>query len=168
MTRGGRWISSQCDYFLGLRTDRRKFRGVHLRTPFHHNSDHRAIITGIRVGDATKMKAYRRRMARFPVKLPFGPQTELCSKFEELQLDVVVPPPRTQPQNSWILAPTWALIDKGPHCDNKGGYCSRRPVSLGGKSKQGCRATGGSMPRMPRRILRCTWRAGRQRKRRDV
>ena len=84
MRRGGRWITSQCDYFLARRADRRKFRGVRLRTPFHHDSDHRAIITGIRVGSATKMAAYRRRMARFPVQLPRGPQTELCSLFKEL------------------------------------------------------------------------------------
>jgi hypothetical protein len=109
MRSGRRWITSQCDYFLGRGTDRRKFRGVRLRTPFHHDSDHHALITGIRVRSATKMMAYRRRMAKFPVKLPLGPQTELCSKFEELRLDVVVPPPRTQPRNSWILAPTWAL-----------------------------------------------------------
>jgi hypothetical protein len=84
MRRGGRWISSQCDYFLGRCTDCRKFCSVRLRTPYHHDSDHRAIITGIRVGSATKMAAYRRRLATFPVKLPLGPQTELCSMFEEL------------------------------------------------------------------------------------
>ena len=84
MRRGRRWISSQCDYFLSWRTDRRKFRGVHLQTPYHHDSDQCAIICGICVGSTTKMAAYRKWMAKFPVKLPFGPQTELCSLFEEL------------------------------------------------------------------------------------
>jgi hypothetical protein len=84
MRRGGRWVSSQCDYFLGWRTDRRKFRSIRLQTPYHHDSDHRAIITGIRMGSATKMAAYRRRLAKFPAKLPLGPQTELCSMFEEV------------------------------------------------------------------------------------
>jgi hypothetical protein len=58
------------------------------------------------------MAAYQKRMAIFPIKLPLGPQTELCSLFEELQLDVVAPPKQAQPCNSWISAPTWALIDK--------------------------------------------------------
>ena len=112
MRRGRRWITSQCDYFLGRRTDRKKFRGVCLRTPYHHNSDHCAIITKICVGSAMKMAAYRKQMAKFPIKLPLGPQTELCSLFEELRLNVMVPPIQTQPHNSWISAPTWAQIDK--------------------------------------------------------
>jgi hypothetical protein len=58
------------------------------------------------------MAAYQKRMAKFPIKLPLGPQTELCSLFEELQLDVVAPPEQAQLRNSWIPAPTWVLIDK--------------------------------------------------------
>ncbi len=82
--RGRRWISSQCNYLLGWRADRRKFRSVCLQTPFNHDSDHRAINTRICNGSATKMAAYQKQMAKFPIKLPLGPQTELCSLFEEL------------------------------------------------------------------------------------
>ncbi len=58
------------------------------------------------------MAAYQKWMAKFPIKLPLGPQTELCSLFEELRLNVVAPPKQAQPCNSWISAPTWALIYK--------------------------------------------------------
>ena len=34
---------------------------------------------------------------------------------------------------------------KGWHFDNRGSCCSRRLVALGDRSKQGCRATGGSV-----------------------
>jgi hypothetical protein len=51
-------------------------------------------------------------MAKFPIKVLLGPQTELFSLFEELPLNVVAPPKQAQPRNSWISAPTWALIDK--------------------------------------------------------
>jgi hypothetical protein len=112
MRRGRRWISTQCDYFLGRVTDRRKYRSIWLRIPNHHDSDHRAIVTNICVGNATKMVAYRKQMDKFPVKLPRGPQDELCTLFEELQLNVVAPPKQVQPCNSWINAQTWALIDK--------------------------------------------------------
>ncbi len=112
MRRGRRWITSQCDYFLGRATNHRKFCSIRLRTPSCHNSDHRAIITNICVGSATRMMAYRKRMAKFPLKLPSGPQEELCALFEELRLDVEAPPKRAQPHNSWISTPTWALINK--------------------------------------------------------
>ena len=52
------------------------------------------------------MVAYRKRMAKFPLKLPSGPQDKLSALFEGLRLDVVVPPNRAQPRNSWIFAPT--------------------------------------------------------------
>ena len=58
------------------------------------------------------MAAYRKRMAKFPLKLPRGPLDELCTLYEELCLDVVAPPKRAQPHNSWISAPTWVLIDR--------------------------------------------------------
>jgi hypothetical protein len=58
------------------------------------------------------MAAYRKRMAKFPLKLPSGPQDKLCAMFEGLRLDVVAPPKRAQPSNSWISAPTWALINR--------------------------------------------------------
>jgi hypothetical protein len=62
--------------------------------------DHRAIITNIRAGSATRMAAYRKRMAKFPLKLPSGPQDELCAMFKGLQLNGLAPPKRAQPRNS--------------------------------------------------------------------
>jgi hypothetical protein len=112
MRRGRRWVSSECDYVLGRATDRGKYCSVCLRTPQQHDSDNRAIITDIRVGSATRMAAYRKRMAKFPLKLPSGPHDELCTLYEGLRLDVVAPPKRSQPRNSWISAPTWRLIDR--------------------------------------------------------
>jgi hypothetical protein len=58
------------------------------------------------------MAAYRKRIAKFPLKLPRGPLDKLCTLYEELRLDVVAPPKRAQPRNSWISAPTWGLIDR--------------------------------------------------------
>jgi hypothetical protein len=106
MRRGRRWISSQCDYVLGRATDRRKYCSVCLHTPRHHDLDRRAIITNIRAGSATRMAAYQKWMAEFPLKLPSGFQDELCAMFEGLQLDVVAPPKRAQLRNSWISTPT--------------------------------------------------------------
>jgi hypothetical protein len=90
-----------------------KYRSVCLRTPNQHNSDHCAIITIIFARSAMKTAAYCKQMAEFPrIKLPPGPQDVLSAIFEELQLNVVAPPKQTQPHNSWISAPTWALINK--------------------------------------------------------
>jgi hypothetical protein len=112
MRRGRRWVSSQCDYVLSRATNRGKYCSIRLRTPCHHNSDHRAIITNIRAGSATRMAAYRKWMAKFPFKLPSGPQDELCTLYKGLRLDVVAPPKMAQPRNSWISAPMWGLIDR--------------------------------------------------------
>jgi hypothetical protein len=76
-------------------------------------------------------------MARFPVKLPLGPQRELCSKFEELRIDVVVPPPRTQPRNSWILAPTLALINKRAALQQQGKLSQQVSCLIGRQIKAG-------------------------------
>jgi hypothetical protein len=83
------------------------------------------------------MAAYRQRMARFPVKLPLGPQTELCSMVEELRLDVKVPPPQTQPRNSWILAPTWALINKRATLQHQGRLSQLASCLIGRQIKAG-------------------------------
>jgi hypothetical protein len=74
-------------YFLGRATNRRKFCSVRLRTPYNHDSYHRAIVTEICAGNATKMTAYRKQMARFPIKLPH----ELTTLFEELRLNMEAP-----------------------------------------------------------------------------
>jgi hypothetical protein len=58
------------------------------------------------------MTAYWKQLAKFPVRLPRGPQDELTTLFEELRLNVMAPPMRAQPRNQRISAPTWALINK--------------------------------------------------------
>jgi hypothetical protein len=58
------------------------------------------------------MTAYRKRLAKFPIRLPWGPQDKLTTLFEKLRLDVMAPPMRAQPHNQWISLPTWALINK--------------------------------------------------------
>ncbi len=50
MRQGGRWVSSQCDYFLGREIDRRRFCSIGLWIPSHHDSDHRAIVAKIYSG----------------------------------------------------------------------------------------------------------------------
>jgi hypothetical protein len=92
MRRGGRWVSSQCDYFLGREINHRRFRNISLRMPSHHDSDHRTIIAKFYSGDEKKMKAYRQQHHCFPIKLPCGPQRELDTLFEKLCVDVVPPP----------------------------------------------------------------------------
>jgi hypothetical protein len=112
MRRGRRWVPSQCEYFLGRVTDRRKFCSICLRHPFNHISDHQAIITIICVKSATKMTAYPKRMAKFQVNLLRRPLDELTTCFKELRLNVVTPPTQAQSRNQWISAPTWVLINK--------------------------------------------------------
>jgi hypothetical protein len=94
MRRGRRWVTSQCDYFLGRATNHRKFHSVCLRAPFNHDPDHHAIIAEICVGSKTKMTAYCRGMARFPIKLPRGPQDKLATLFKELHLNAEALPLR--------------------------------------------------------------------------
>ena len=77
------------------------------------------------------MAAYRKRIAKFPLKLPSGPQNELCALFEELRLDVVAPPKRAQPRNSWISAPTWELIDRRATLRQQGKLSKRMARLLG-------------------------------------
>jgi hypothetical protein len=99
MRRGGRWVSFQCDYFLGREIDHRRFHNISLRMPSHHDSDHCAIIAKFYSADQKKMKVYRQRRHCFPIKLPRGPQRELETLFEKLCMDVVPPPERERPKN---------------------------------------------------------------------
>jgi hypothetical protein len=46
MRRRGSWISSQCEYFLGRETDRRRFRRMSVRMPRYY-SDHQALVAVI-------------------------------------------------------------------------------------------------------------------------
>jgi hypothetical protein len=70
MRRGGRLVSSQCDYFLGGEINRRRFCTISLQMPSHHDSDHHTIDAKIYSGDKKKMKAYQWQHHCFPIKLP--------------------------------------------------------------------------------------------------
>jgi hypothetical protein len=58
MRREGRWISSQCDYFFGRETDRRRFQRVSIRMP-HYYSVHHALVTVIYAEGGGGLKRYR-------------------------------------------------------------------------------------------------------------
>ena len=83
------------------------------------------------------MAAYRKLMAKFPLKLPSGPHDELCTLYEGLRLDVVAPPKRAQPRNSWISAPTWELIDRRATLRQQGKLSKRMSRLLGRRIASG-------------------------------
>jgi hypothetical protein len=112
MRREGRWISSQCDYFFGRETDRQRFQRVSVWMPCYY-SDHCTLVTVIHAGGGEELKQYHRRTQRFPISLPRGPWKQLDAEYEELQQDVVRPPLRERPANSWITTEMWKLVD---HC----------------------------------------------------
>ena len=92
MRREGRWISSQCDYFLGRETDRRRFQCISVQMPCYH-SNYRALVAVIYAEGGGELKRDRRRVQLFPISLPRGPQTQLDAGYEELLQHVVCPPP---------------------------------------------------------------------------
>jgi hypothetical protein len=121
MRRGRWWVSSQCDYVLGGATNLGQWiPRISVRTPFCHDSDHRAIVAEICTGGGREMAKYRKRYRCFPLKIPRGPRAELVSKYEELHLDVIPPPMRERPANRWILDKTWAAVDKRATIHRKG------------------------------------------------
>jgi hypothetical protein len=85
------------------------------------------------------MAAYRKRLRKFPLKLPSGPQDKLCTLFEGLRLDVVAPPKRAQPRISWISAPTWGLIDRRAVLRQQGKLSKRMSRLLGRQIASGLR-----------------------------
>jgi hypothetical protein len=50
-------------------------------------------------------------MQQFPISLPCGPWKQLDAEYEELQWDMIRPPLREHPANSWITAKTWKLVN---------------------------------------------------------
>ena len=85
------------------------------------------------------MVAYRKRVAKFPLKLPRGPLDELCTLYKELHLNVVAAPKRAQPRNSWISAPTWGLIDRKAMLRRQGKLSKRMSRLLGRQIASGLR-----------------------------
>jgi hypothetical protein len=135
MRREGRWISSQCDYFLGRETDRRRFQRVSVQMPRYY-SDHRALVAVIYAeGGGEELKWYQRRMQQFPLSLPRGPMSQLDAAYEELKQDVVHPPPRERPANIWITDETWKIVDTRTLLRRKGMLSQAAARSLGREIK---------------------------------
>ncbi len=133
MRREGRWISSQCNYFLGRETDRRRFRRVSVQMPRYH-SDYRALVAVIYAEGGEELKQYRRRTQRFPLSLPHGPRTQLDAGYEKLLQHVVCPPPREHPANKWITDATWKVVDYRTMLRRKGMLSQAAVRNLGQKN----------------------------------
>ncbi len=134
MRREGRWISSQCDYFFGRETDRQRSQRVSVRMPRYY-SNHRALVAVIHARGVEELKWYRQRMQRFPISLPCGPQKQLNAEYEELQRDVVRPPLRERPANSWITTETWKLVNHHAMLRRKGMLSQTAACGLGRQVK---------------------------------
>ena len=103
----------QPDYFLIGERDRRRLRRVGLRVPPQHNSDHRAMVTRLKMGKVGKLAAYRKKRRRFPLNInQHRPLTETETLFEDLKATVGPVPARERPSTSWISPETWALVDQ--------------------------------------------------------
>ncbi len=82
-------------------------RGAGLRTPRHHDSDHRAIVVKLQAGGIKRLHGYRRKHGRFPIRLPrYIPQTEMEASFEELKAACEAAPARGKSANEWISPET--------------------------------------------------------------
>jgi hypothetical protein len=95
MRREGRWISSQCNYFLGRETNRRRFQHINI----HDSLLLRPLCTGCchYTEGGGDLKQYRRQTQPFPISLPSSPWKQLDAEYDELQRDVVHPPLRERP-----------------------------------------------------------------------
>jgi hypothetical protein len=70
-------------------------------------------------------------MQQFPLSLPRGPRAQLDAMYEELQRDVVCPPPRERPANKWITDEMWRIVDKRALLRRKGILSQAAARSLG-------------------------------------
>ncbi len=71
MRRGGRWVSSQCDYVLGRETNQGQwFWRISVRTPFCHDSNHCTLVAEICAEGGWEMAKYQKLYRRFPLKIP--------------------------------------------------------------------------------------------------
>ena len=112
MRREGRWLSSQPDYFLARAGDRMNFKGLLVRSPRHHDSDHRAVVATFYTGSRRRMAGYKRCRCRFPLRMQkTGSRTHSEQIFEDLKRTCEPPPPRQCRENNWIQPATWAMVD---------------------------------------------------------
>jgi hypothetical protein len=94
-------------------------------------SDHRALVAVIYAEGGGDLKRYRKRMQQFPLSLPWGPRAQLDAAYEEIQRDVVRPPPRERPDNKLITNETWRIVDKRALLRRKGMLSQAAARSLG-------------------------------------
>ncbi len=105
MRRGGRFVSSTCDYLLARGPCCKRFQHVCLVNPCHHYSDHRAIVARLYSGSAGEMKTYPNARQHCPLRLPrIGPMRELESLFNNLQLGCKPLPLRERPARCNMVA----------------------------------------------------------------
>ncbi len=77
------------------------------------------------------MKRYQKRTQRFPLSHPRGPRAQLDATYEELQQDIVCPPPRERSTNSWITTKMWKVIDYRALLRRKGMLTQAAACKLG-------------------------------------
>jgi hypothetical protein len=149
MRRGGRFVSSTCDYLLERGPYCKRFQRVRLVNPCHHYSNHHVIIAQLYSGLAGEMKTYRKARQRCPLQLPrVGPMRELESLFNNLQLGCKPLPLRERPATKWISHATWLLIDQRACLHKSGSSRSNRPNALAARSRRLLEAIGGNTPPM--------------------
>ena len=108
MLRKGREMRSRMDNILG--TDRRLFRNVTVRDPWH-NSDYYMVLGCMTSFPPTEHKRYLGGRKRWPVMPPMEP-TRTDQIFAALRRAVPRAQPREARQNAWILESKWRLIDE--------------------------------------------------------
>ncbi len=137
MRREGRWISTQCNYFLGRETDRRRFRHVSVRMPCYH-SDHCALVAVIYAeGGGGGIKAVPTEDAAispFPPLWPSDPAGCWLRGATALH-HMVRPPPREHPANNWISDATWKVVGYRALLRRKGMLSQAAARDLGRKIK---------------------------------
>ena len=132
MLRKGREVRSRTDYILG--TDRRLFRNVAVRDPWH-NSDHYMVLGCLPSAPLAEHKRYLGGRKRWPVRPP-GEPTQTDQLIAALRRAVPKAQLREARRNAWISETTWRLIDERVYarCDPRYGQAFTR--RLGKKVKK--------------------------------
>jgi hypothetical protein len=74
-------------------------------------SNHRTLVAVIYAEGGGELKRYRQWTQRFLLSLPCSPQMQLDTEYEELQWDIVCPPVRERPANSWVTTKMLIIIN---------------------------------------------------------
>jgi hypothetical protein len=98
-------------------------------------SNHRALVAVIHAEGGEELKRYCRRTQQFHISLPCGPRKQLDAEYEELQRDIVRPPLRERPANSWITTKMWKLVDHRAMLRRKGMLSQTAAHGLGRQVK---------------------------------